>query len=211
MSSEMFNLERFRQLTGRAVTLMLPDINTGVILPAKYSRLATEEMGKHLFEPLRRNEDGTDNKDFFLNQERNSGAEILIAGRNFGCGSANAAALRALASVGVRCVIAESFGEMFYDTCLARGVMPAQMSDKAVEELVKHAQTDNQITVDMQRQVVLASDGREWPFEMEKVHREVWLSGLDEVGHTLQFRDEILAWQNKDKQERPWVWQLQSV
>lgn len=199
-------MEPFRTLNDRAAPLMLANVDTDVII--RIERLTAPDqsvLGRYAFEALRYRADGAEDPDFILNRPAYRGASILLAGPNFGCGSSREAAVTALMGMGLRCVIAPSFGDIFFGNCFQNGLLPIRLSEDEVSALARQAMAGAIFTVDLDAQVVVANEAR-FPFEIDPQRRESLLAGLDDLGLTLTHLDEIRAWQTSDRQARPWVW-----
>ena len=207
-------MQAFQTVSGRAVTLLQPNIDTDVII--RINRLNEVRMhpesrallGRWAFESLRYAADGSEQPDCILNDERLRGAPILIAGPNFGCGSSREGAVWALAGIGIRCVVAESFGDIFYANCFQNGLLPITLPATDVARLADRAAGLADLRVDLERQTVSASSGQAIPFAIDASRRNALLLGLDEIGETLQHAAEIAAWQSADRAVRPWMWEL---
>lgn len=188
--------------------LPLSNIDTDVII--RIERLTQGDqtkLGHYAFEALRYRADGSENPDFPLNQARWRDAPILLAGPNFGCGSSREGAVVALAQKGIRVIIAASFGDIFYSNCFQNGVLPIRLPETQVQALMALAeQTVAPFTVDLQRQLVIDSEGGEYAFEIDPMRREALLAGLDDIGLTLRDAETISAWQIADRSRRGWVW-----
>ena len=215
-------MEKFTTLTSIAAPLMLENVDTDVITPMEL--MVTygfgENVGRIAFAPLRYikdEQDGPDfilhqpkeNPEFVLNQEPFRQAKILLAGTNFGCGSSREMAVWALARLGYRCLMAPSFGEIFFNNCFKNGVLPIVLPREVVEgfaELARSGSVEAQFTVDLKAGVITTPAGKEVAFEVEATRRESLLEGLDEIGMTLQRESEIADFQQRDRQERPWVY-----
>jgi 3-isopropylmalate/(R)-2-methylmalate dehydratase small subunit len=201
-------MEPFTIVTGRCVPLMQPNVDTDVII--RIERLALGDrvnLGRYAFEALRRLPDGSENPGCVFNMPRYGGAPILVAGKNFGCGSSREGAVTALMAIGIRCVIAESFGDIFYNNCFQNGVLPVRLPADAAERLARHSSAhDNDTKVDLQERTITLPDGEVVTFEIDDLRREMLLAGLDEIGQTMLSKDRIVAWQAADKSARPWVW-----
>ncbi len=193
----------FTTLTGVAAPLLRDDIDTDVILRIeRLTGTTRESMGAVAFETWRIRPDGSENPDFVLNQPRFRNAPILLAGANFGCGSSREGAVWAIMGLGVRCVLAESFGDIFYNNCFQNGLLPACLPRPALDGLAGQV-----VTVDLDSQTVTGPGGAV-PFAIEPMRKAALLGGLDEIGLTLQHADAIAAYQAADRVARPWVWQL---
>jgi 3-isopropylmalate/(R)-2-methylmalate dehydratase small subunit len=201
-------MQAFTTVSGTAAPLMRDNIDTDVII--RVERLAgttRAEMGPWAFEALRYQPDGSENPDFVLNQAPFRGAPILIAGPNFGCGSSREGAVWSLMGSGLRCVIAPSFGDIFFNNCFQNGMLPVRLPADDVRRLADACAGGNaRVTVDLRRQVVVFPHGEEVGFEIEAVRRDALLEGLDEIGQTLKLSGDIAAFQQRDRAARPWVW-----
>jgi 3-isopropylmalate/(R)-2-methylmalate dehydratase small subunit len=198
-------MQPFRTVAGAAIPLMQANVDTDAIV--RIERLTgNADLGHYAFEALRYLPDGSANPDCVFNQPRFANAPILLAGRNFGCGSSREGAVTALLAMGISCVIAPSFGDIFFANCFRNGVLPIVLGEALVERLAESAE----LTVDLERRSISAS-GEVFRFSVDALQREGLLEGLDEIGLTLRGTDEIAAWQSMDRAQRPWVWQTEKV
>jgi 3-isopropylmalate/(R)-2-methylmalate dehydratase small subunit len=187
--------EPFVRVSGTAVPLAMANIDTDQIIPARFlKRPRDARYAAYAFHDLRFDENGTARPDFVLNDPRFAGAEIMVADRNFGVGSSREAAVYALAALGIRCVIAESFGDIFFSNALKNFLLPVALPAEAVAALRALAEAGEPITVDVERQVVRAGN-REHPFTIPAFARTCLLEGLDEIGLTLKYLPEIAAFE----------------
>jgi 3-isopropylmalate/(R)-2-methylmalate dehydratase small subunit len=198
----------FTAVSGRAAPLMKTNVDTDVII--RIERLTAgkaSELGRYALEALRYRTDGSENPDFVFNREKYRGAPILIAGKNFGCGSSREGAVWALMGMGVRVVIAESFGDIFFGNCFQNGMLPIRFPDAVVQKLVEESvASDAPFTVDLERLLLTTPSGKPVAFTVDKLRRESLLTGLDDVGLTMKSDSEIAAWQAADRTARPWIW-----
>jgi 3-isopropylmalate dehydrogenase len=198
----------FTAVSGLAVAVPRPDIDTDVLIPI--TRLidhAPSELGPFLFEPWRYRSDGSPDPDFPLNRSRYVGAEILVAGENFGCGSSREHAVWATASQGFRCVIAPSFGDIYRSNCFQNGLLALTLPRSEVDRLVAELEDETippTVTVDLVAQTVTTPTGRTLGFEIEPDRRRALLEGLDDIGMTLQLGDQIRAFERADEDRHPW-------
>jgi 3-isopropylmalate/(R)-2-methylmalate dehydratase small subunit len=198
-------MQPFKTITGAAVPLLRANVDTDVIV--RIERLTgNADLGHYAFEALRYLPDGAANPDCVFNQPRFANAPILLAGRNFGCGSSREGAVTALMAMGIICVIAPSFGDIFFANCFRNGVLPIVLGEGLVERLADSAE----LTVDLEQQSISAS-GEAFQFSVDALQREGLLEGLDDIGLTLKGIDEIAVWQSTDRAQRPWVWQTEKV
>jgi 3-isopropylmalate/(R)-2-methylmalate dehydratase small subunit len=199
-------MQAFTTLTGAAAPLMVANIDTDVIIRIEHLTSGDDSiLGRYAFEALRYFPDGSERPGFVLNQSRYRGAPILIAGSNFGCGSSREAAVAALLGLGIRCVIADSFGDIFFGNCFQNGLLPIRMPAGAVSELAGRAAAGAIFTIDLAAQTIHVS-GIAHSFEIDARRREALLQGLDELGLSLRDRESIRAWQRQDRRARPWFW-----
>ena len=201
-------MQAFTTVTGVAAPLVRDNIDTDVIV--RVERLGATprgEMGPFAFESLRYRPDGSEDPEFVLNQPAFRGAPILLAGANFGCGSSREGAVWALMGAGIRCVIAPSFGDIFFNNCFQNGLLPVRLPAADIARLAEGG-GNARVTVDLDRQRVVFPDGSVTGFEIEAMRRTAMLEGLDEIGLTLRHAEAIAAFQQTDRAERPWVWQL---
>ncbi len=202
-------MQAFTTVSGTAAPLMRDNIDTDVIIRIeRLTGTTRESMAKWAFEALRYRPDGSENPDFVLNQEPFRGAPILIAGDNFGCGSSREGAVWAMMGAGLRCVVASSFGDIFFNNCFQNGMLPVRLPPDDVARLAEQCAGGNaRVTVDLRRQVVVFPHGEEVGFDIEAIRRDALLEGLDEIGLTLKHEGAIAAYQAKDRAARPFVWQ----
>lgn len=201
------SLTPFTVVAGPAPYLARPNVDTDVII--RIERLTTldrDQLGPHAFEALRYLDDGREDPDFVLNQPRFRHAPILLAGENFGCGSSREGAVWALQGLGVRCVMAPSFGDIFFSNCFQNGVLPLRLPAADIDILARACEGGLPLTVDLQRQVVVAPDGHAVAFSIDPLRREGLLHGLDDIGLTLKDDAAIREWQRQDRLRRPWAW-----
>ena len=199
-------MEKFTVLRGIAASLPRPNVDTDVIIRVERCvRTPKEELGRYAFEALRVRADGSENPEFVLNHDPWRAARILVCGENFGCGSSREMAVWAIAGMGVRCVIAPSFGEIFHGNCFQNGLLAIRLSPRTVQELAKLAANPATatFTIDLERQRINGAT----PFEIDPLRRKALLEGLDEIGLTLSREAEIAAFQAADRKRRPWVYE----
>ena len=201
-------MQAFTTVAGTAAPLMRDNIDTDIVIRIeRLTGTTRESMGEWAFEALRYRPDGSENPDFVLNQAPFRDAPILIAGANFGCGSSREGAVWAMMGMGLRCVIAASFGGIFFNNCFQNGMLPVRLAPEEIARLAEQCAGGNaRVTVDLRRQVVVFPHGEEVGFEIEPIRRDALLEGLDEIGLTLKHADAIAAYQAKDRAARPYVW-----
>ncbi len=206
-NDSIITMQKFTQLTGVAAPMPMVNIDTDAIIPKQF--LTTTQrtgLGKHLFHEMRFDENGREIASFVLNQAAFRAARILVAGANFGCGSSREHAPWALADFGIRCVIAPSFADIFFNNCFKNGLLPIILPHEQVDRLTQIAQkTGMQLTVDLEAQRITGPDGVDFAFTVEPFRRHCLLHGLDDIGLTEQYLGDIKAFEDKRKTEQPWV------
>lgn len=201
-------MEKFVQLTGVAAPLRLMNVDTDMIIPADYLKtIKRTGLGAGLFASMRF-KDGAEVPDFVLNKPAYRQAKIVIAGDNFGCGSSREHAPWALADFGIRCVIAPSFADIFFNNCFKNGILPIRLPTELVDKLM--AAADNganaTFTVDLEAQQITLPDGEKIGFDVEPFRRQCLLNGWDDIGLTLRNADAIDGFEANAKQGQPWLW-----
>lgn len=197
----------FTTLTGIAAPLRRANVDTDLIIPKQFLKtISRAGLAEGLFYDLRTRPDGAPDPDFILNQPAYAGAQILIAGPNFGCGSSREHAPWALLDAGIRCVIASSFADIFYNNCFNNGLLPLILPQEQVESLLDQARGANHVfTVDLGAQVVTAPDGRQFAFTIDAARKHKLLTGLDDIGLTLTQEDAIAAFEARRRLSTSWL------
>ncbi|WP_265516253.1 3-isopropylmalate dehydratase small subunit [Nitratireductor luteus] len=201
-------MEKFTTLTGVAAPLPIVNVDTDMIIPKDYLKtIKRTGLGTGLFAEMRYNENGSENPDFVLNQPAYRNAKVLVAGDNFGCGSSREHAPWALLDFGIRCVIATSFADIFYNNCFKNGILPIKVSEEELEKLMDDAERGSNatLTVDLQEQEIRGPDGGVIKFEIDAFKRHCLLNGLDDIGLTLEKAAAIDSFEGKYSQARPWA------
>lgn len=204
-------MKRFTRLEAVAAPILIENIDTDVII--RIERLVGNGIRGTLapwcFGALRYRADGSEDPGFVLNRPPYREAQIILGGRNFGCGSSREGAVWSLQERGVACVIAPSFGDIFYNNCFQNGVLPIVLDEAVVAGLareVEESQGAGKITVDLERCLVVSPGGTQHSFAVEARRREALLEGLDEIGATRRQAAAIDGFQARDRQRRPWVY-----
>ena len=203
--------------TGIAAPLDRANVDTDAIIPKQFLKsIKRSGFGPNLFDAWRyldKGEPGMDNAkrplnpDFVLNESRYQGASILVARKNFGCGSSREHAPWALDDYGFRAVIAPSFADIFFANCFKNGLLPIVLSESKVDRLFNEiaAFPGYQLTVDLPRQCVVKQDGEEWVFDIDPFRKDCLVNGWDEIGLTLRHADEIRAFEAQRRLQQPWL------
>jgi 3-isopropylmalate/(R)-2-methylmalate dehydratase small subunit len=196
-------MEPFTVVRGPAAPLMLADVNTDVIAPGHGGK---GDLAANAFAPLRYLPDGSEDPDFVLNRAPFRGAPVLLAAQNFGCGSSREMAVWSLVGLGIRCVIAESFGDIFYGNCFQNGVLPVVLDHGALARLAQEAAEGEPVEVDLRTSLITAPSGRGIAFDVNPTRRQQLLEGLDDLDVGIRRRDQVAAFQERDRARRPWVY-----
>jgi 3-isopropylmalate/(R)-2-methylmalate dehydratase small subunit len=200
-------MDKFTQHTGIAAPLPLINIDTDMIIPKQYLKtIKRTGLGSALFAELRY-EDGKEKDDFVLNKPAYRQASILVAGENFGCGSSREHAPWALLDFGIRCVIASSFADIFYNNCFENGILPIKLPQEQVDALMREAEkgANARFTVDLENQTIQTPDGQSMSFDIDGYRKWRLLNGLDSIGLTLQKGDKIDTFEAEAATKRPWL------
>jgi 3-isopropylmalate/(R)-2-methylmalate dehydratase small subunit len=211
-------VDRFTVLDGVVVPLDRSNVDTDAIIPKQFLKsIKRTGFGPHLFDAWRyldHGEPGIDparravNPDFVLNQPRYRGATILLARRNFGCGSSREHAPWALLEYGLRCVVAPSFGDIFFSNCLKNGLLPVMLSEAEVDQFFHDcaAFPGFRLVIDLEKQTVSTRDfAKTFRFEIDPFHKHCLLNGLDEISLTLRHADKIRAFEERHRAQFPWL------
>ncbi|GHG85212.1 3-isopropylmalate dehydratase small subunit [Pseudodonghicola xiamenensis] len=201
-------MDKFEKLTGVAAPLPLINVDTDMIIPKQFLKtIKRSGLGVNLFDEMRYNDDGSEKPDFVLNKPAYRNAEILVSGDNFGCGSSREHAPWAIKDFGIRCVIAPSFADIFFNNCFKNGILPIALPQDQVDLLMKDAEKGEnaRMTVDLEKQEITTSDGEVIPFQVDAFKKHCLLEGLDDIGLTMAKASEIASFESKAAMERPWV------
>lgn len=201
-------MEKFTTLTGVAAPLPMINVDTDMIIPKQFLKtIKRTGLGANLFDEMRFKKDGSEIEDFVLNQPAYRKAEILVAGDNFGCGSSREHAPWALVDFGIRCVIAPSFADIFYNNCFKNGILPIQLPQSDVDKLMDDAErgANATMTIDLEAQVIKGPDGGEISFDLDPFRKHCLMNGLDDIALTLQKSAAIDRFETGAKERRPWL------
>ena len=203
-------MQKFTKLTGIAAPLNMINVDTDMIIPKQFLKtIERTGLGKHLFSEMRYDADsGAENAQFVLNKEAYRGAEILVAGDNFGCGSSREHAPWALLDFGIRCVLAPSFADIFYNNCFKNGILPITLPRDVIDALMEKAERGSNatFTVDLESQTITDPDGGETPFEIDEFRKHCLLNALDDIGLTLQKVEKIDTFEGGQSAGQPWLY-----
>jgi 3-isopropylmalate/(R)-2-methylmalate dehydratase small subunit len=202
-------MEPFIKHTGIAAPLDRVNVDTDAIIPKQFLRkIERTGFGVHLFHELRYSdyEGTTENPEFILNKTEYRKSTVLLARDNFGCGSSREHAPWALSDYGFRVIIAPSFADIFYNNCVKNGILLVRLKTSEVDELFRQVEQEPGVTItaDLEQQVVIGPDGKEYPFDINSFAKTCLLKGLDQIGWTLQFEDMVKSFEKKLSEEKPW-------
>ncbi len=201
-------MEPYRPLSGIAAPLRMINVDTDRIIPKLFLKtIKRTGLGQYLFNDLRFTPDGAEVADFVLNKPAYRKAEILIAGENFGCGSSREHAPWALLDFGIRCVIASSFADIFFNNCFKNGVLPLVLPADQVERLMDQADkgANATVSVDLENQRVTGPDGEIFLFEIDPFRKHCLLNGLDDIGLTFEKTNLIDTFEARHRAAQPWL------
>jgi 3-isopropylmalate/(R)-2-methylmalate dehydratase small subunit len=200
-------MQKFTTLSGVAAPMPVANVDTDAIIPKQFLKtIKRTGLGKHLFNDLRYLADGQENPDFVLNMPAYRGAQILVAGENFGCGSSREHAPWALADFGIRCVLAPGFADIFHNNCFKNGILPIVLPQEQIDHLMALAEKGASLTVDLEHQTVSAYPGNAgYSFSVDPFRRHCLLNGLDDIGLTEQKASAITDYEKRIKKQQAWL------
>ena len=203
-------MKAFTTLTGIAAPLDMINVDTDMIIPKQFLKtIQRTGLGKNLFHEMRFDaETGAEIGDFVLNKDQYRGAEILVAGDNFGCGSSREHAPWALLDFGIRCVLAPSFADIFYNNCFKNGILPVRLPREVIDRLMDKAGRGSNatFTVDLESQTITDPDGEEISFELDAFRKHCLLNALDDIGLTMQKGGKIDTFEGSQTASQPWLY-----
>lgn len=201
-------MDKFDKLTGIAAPMPMINIDTDMIIPKQFLKtIKRSGLGVNLFDEMRYGDDGQELPDFVLNKPQYREAEILVAGDNFGCGSSREHAPWAIKDFGIRCVIAPSFADIFYNNCFKNGILPIALPKDQVDVLLKDAEkgANARMQIDLETQTITTSDGDVFNFEVDAFKKHCLMNGLDDIGLTMEKVGAIDTFEAQVSSQRPWV------
>lgn len=201
-------MQPFTTLTATAAPMDLINIDTDMIIPKQFLKtIKRTGLGKNLFDEMRYDDNGNEIPDFVLNKPAYRNAQIIVAGDNFGCGSSREHAPWALLDFGIRCVIAPSFADIFFNNCFKNGILPIKLPKEDVAKLMDDAKrgANAVLTVDLEKQEITGPDGGCITFDVEPFRKHCLLNGLDDIGLSLEKSAKIDSYEDKQRQNAPWL------
>lgn len=198
-------MKKFTTLKSIPVYLPIANIDTDTIIPAQFLKtIKRTGLGKHLFFAMRYDESGNLINDFILNKSPFNQSKILIVDKNFGCGSSREHAPWALLDFGITCVISSSYADIFYNNCFKNGILPITISDEKIKEISEYANRKEEIAISLPDQKIIFGN-KEIKFEIDEFKKKCLLEGLDDIDLSLEKSDKIVAYENKLKSSKPWI------
>ena len=201
----------FLRHSGRAVSLPLDNIDTDVIIPMQQLlSVPRSELGRYAFNALRYDALGVERADFPLNGPKGRGASVIVGGRNFGCGSSREGAVYALAGLGIRVIVASSYGDIFFSNCVKNGVLPILLEQAELDRMhaaIAASPDPVNAAIDLDTQRIALGAGLWFRFEIDPAHKQRLIDGTDEVALTLLAEDDIRRFEHEDRLARPWAQQ----
>mgnify|MGYP001256974113 FL=1 len=201
-------MEKFNNLKGVAAPFNFTNVDTDKIIPKQFLKtIKRTGLGKHLFDEMRFNDDGSEKKGFILNQEPYRSSSIIVAGDNFGCGSSREHAPWALSDFGIKCIISTSFADIFYNNSFKNGLLPIKVSVEDREALMADAKDreNPELEIDLPSQEIRRPNGSIIKFEIDPFRKKCLLEGLDDIGLTMQKAKDIEIFETKMSSQRPWL------
>ena len=198
-------MEKFTNLKSIPSYLSLQNIDTDMIIPKQFLKtIKRTGLGKSLFYEMRYDENGKVIEDFILNKEPYNKSKILLAGKNFGCGSSREHAPWALSDFGIKCVISSSFADIFYNNCFKNGILPIKIEDQAVGELSEYSKRKEEIEIDLEKQEIKYGN-KVKKFEVDSFKKKCLIEGLDDIALSLEKTSQIDNFEKNIKENSPWL------
>ena len=198
-------MKKFISLKSIPAYLPIVNIDTDMIIPKQFLKtIKRTGLGKNLFYEMRYNEKGEINNDFVLNQQPFNKSKILIAGKNFGCGSSREHAPWALLDFGITCVISSSYADIFYNNCFKNGILPITLAEDKIKELSDYSKRKEEISINLSDQKIVFGN-KEIKFEVDGFKKKCLMEGLDDIALSLEKSEKILSFEKKLKLNRPWI------
>ena len=198
-------MEKFNNLKSIPSYLSLQNIDTDMIIPKQFLKtIKRTGLGKSLFYEMRYDENGKQNEDFILNKEPYNKSKILLAGKNFGCGSSREHAPWALSDFGIKCVISASFADIFYNNCFKNGILPIKIDDKIVIELTEYSKRKEEIEISLDKQEIKYGN-KVAKFEIDAFKKKCLMEGLDDIALSMEKISKIDDYEKKLQNTKPWV------
>jgi len=198
-------MQKFNLLTSIPAYLPIVNIDTDMIIPKQFLKtIKRTGLGKNLFFEMRYDDNGNEIKDFILNQEHHNQSKILIAGKNFGCGSSREHAPWALLDFGITCVISSSYADIFYSNCFKNGILPITLPEEKIKELSEYSKRKEEISIDLNEEKIIFGNS-EIKFDIDPFKKKCLLEGLDDIALSLAKKEKITNFEENLKNSKPWI------
>ena len=198
-------MNKFNTLKSIPAYLPIVNIDTDMIIPKQFLKtIKRTGLGKNLFFEMRYDQSGKEIKDFILNKSPYDNSKILIAGKNFGCGSSREHAPWALMDFGITCVISSSYADIFYSNCFKNGILPITISEEQIKEISEYSKRKEEISVNLPDQTINFGN-KEIKFEIDQFKKKCLIEGLDDIALSLEKSEKIIKYENKMKISKPWI------
>jgi len=198
-------MNKFKTLKSIPAYLPIVNIDTDMIIPKQFLKtIKRTGLGKNLFYEMRYDNNGNEIKDFILNQSPFNKSKILIAGKNFGCGSSREHAPWALLDFGITCVISSSYADIFYNNCFKNGILPLEITEEEIKEISNYSNRKEEILINLLDQKIVFGN-KEIKFEIDPFKKKCLIEGLDDIALSLEKSQKILEYENKLKTKKPWI------
>ena len=198
-------MQKFNSLTSIPAYLPIVNIDTDMIIPKQFLKtIKRTGLGKNLFFEMRYDDNGNEIKDFILNQEPHNQSKILIAGKNFGCGSSREHAPWALLDFGITCVISSSYADIFYSNCFKNGILPIILPEEKIKELSEYSKRKEEISIDLNEEKIIFGNS-EIKFDIDPFKKKCLLEGLDDIALSLAKKEKITTFEKNLKNNKPWI------
>ncbi len=198
-------MQKFNSLTSIPAYLPIVNIDTDMIIPKQFLKtIKRTGLGKNLFFEMRYDDNGNEIKDFILNQEPHNQSKILIAGKNFGCGSSREHAPWALLDFGITCVISSSYADIFYSNCFKNGILPITLPEEKIKELSEYSKRKEEISIDLKEEKIIFGNS-EIKFDIDPFKKKCLLEGLDDIALSLAKKEKITTFEENLKNNKPWI------
>ena len=205
LESTKIKMQKFNSLTSIPVYLPIVNIDTDMIIPKQFLKtIKRTGLGKNLFFEMRYDDNGNEIKDFILNQEPHNQSKILIAGKNFGCGSSREHAPWALLDFGITCVISSSYADIFYSNCFKNGILPIILPEERIKELSEYSKRKEEISIDLKEEKIIFGNS-EIKFDIDPFKKKCLLEGLDDIALSLAKKEKITNFEENLKNSKPWI------
>jgi 3-isopropylmalate/(R)-2-methylmalate dehydratase small subunit len=205
LESIKIKMQKFSSLKGIPAYLPIVNIDTDMIIPKQFLKtIKRTGLGKNLFFEMRYDDNGNQIKNFILNQEPYSKSKILIAGKNFGCGSSREHAPWALLDFGITCVISSSYADIFYSNCFKNGILPIILPEEKIKELSEYSKRKEEISIDLKEEKIIFGNN-EIKFDIDPFKKKCLLEGLDDIALSLAKENKISNFETNLKDKKPWI------